>query len=310
MRAPSPTHDRSQPTLVIFAALAGNLGIAVAKLVAFVFTGSSAILTEAVHSLVDTGNQGLMFLGLRRGARPPDETHPFGYGMEVYFWTFVVALMIFALGGAVSIWEGVEKIRHPAEIAKPWINYAVLGVAVLFEAASFTVALREFNRMRRSRGLITAIRRSKDPTVFAVLLEDAAALAGLVIAAVGLSGAVFLHWRWADGAASCVIGLLLVLVAAFLANETRSLLTGEGASARVVAAIHEALRREPDIAAVSAVRSLHVGPSRILVALSVRFADELDREALDRAVDEVSSRIGEVDDRIVEVFLQPDVKPG
>jgi cation diffusion facilitator family transporter len=290
---------------VIFAALAGNLGIAAAKLVAFVFTGSVAMLTEAIHSLVDTGNQGLMFLGLRRGSRPADASHPFGYGMEIYFWTFVVALLIFALGGAVSIWEGVEKILHPAAISRPWISYLVLGVAVAFEGMSFAVALREFNRVRRSEGLITSIRRSKDPTTFAVLLEDSAALTGLVIAALGLSGVVVLGWAWADGAASCAIGVLLVVVAAFLANETRSLLTGESASPRVVAAICEALKREPHVERVSDVRSMHIGPDRILVGLSVRFAPDISRDELGRAVDEISARVHEVDDRIAEVFLRP-----
>ena len=295
--------------LVIYAALAGNLGIAAAKLVAYGFTSSAAMLTEGIHSLVDTGNQGLMLLGQHRGSRPPDETHPFGYGMEVYFWSFVVALMIFALGGAVSIWEGVEKIRHPAEISRPWINYLVLGVAIVFEGTSFTIALREFNRFRLSAGLLTSMRGSKDPTVFAVLLEDSAALAGLVIAALGLTATIWLDWAWADGAASCAIGLLLVLVAMFLANETRSLLTGEGASVRVVGAIRNALEHEPRVARVSSIRSLHVGPSRILVALSVRFAPELSRAELDRAVAELSAHVRAVDDRIAEVFLQPETQP-
>jgi cation diffusion facilitator family transporter len=299
--------------LVIYAALAGNLGIAAAKLVAYGFTASAAMLTEGIHSLVDTGNQGLMLLGQHRGSRPPDDTHPFGYGMEVYFWSFVVALMIFALGGAVSIWEGVEKIRHPAEITRPWINYLVLGVAIVFEGTSLTIALREFNRVRLSASLLTSMRGSKDPTVFAVLLEDSAALAGLVIAALGLTGAVWLHWAWADGVASCLIGLLLVFVAMFLANETRSLLTGEGASVRVVRAIREALAREPRVTSVSSIRSLHVGPNRILVALSVRFAPELSRDELDRAVSELSAHVSAVDERIAEVFLQPETgapKPG
>jgi cation diffusion facilitator family transporter len=294
--------------LVIYAALAGNLGIAAAKLVAYGFTSSAAMLTEGIHSLVDTGNQGLMLLGQHRGSRPPDETHPFGYGMEVYFWSFVVALMIFALGGAVSIWEGLEKIRHPAEITRPWINFLVLGVAIVFEGTSLTIAMREFNRVRLSAGLLTSMRRSKDPTVFAVLLEDSAALAGLVIAALGLTGAVWLHWAWADGVASCAIGLLLIFVAMFLANETRSLLTGEGASVRVVGAIREALEREPRVASISSIRSLHVGPSRILVALSVRFAPELSRDELDRAVAELSAHVSAVDERIAEVFLQPETR--
>lgn len=291
--------------MVIFAALAGNLAIASAKLVAFAFTASSAMLTEAIHSFVDTGNQGLMYLGLRRGDRPADDSHPFGYGMEVYFWTFVVALLIFAVGGAVSIWEGVEKIRAPAEISQPWINFAVIGVAIVFEGTSFTVALREFNRVR-SGGLLASIRRSKDPTVFAVVLEDSAALTGLLVAAAGLAASVWLHLAWADGAASCLIGALLILVAAFLANETRSLLTGEGASARVVRAIRETAARHPHVEQVREIQSLHVGPERILVGLSIEFAPSLSRAELDRAVRETAAQIAKVDGRIFEVFLRPD----
>jgi cation diffusion facilitator family transporter len=300
--AATGTHNSS--TLVIYAALAGNLAIAVTKFVAFALTGSSAMLTEAIHSSVDTGNQGLLLLGLARARKPPSETHPFGYGMEVYFWAFVVALLIFALGGAFSIYEGVLKIRRPEPIERAWINFLVIGLAMLFEGGSFLVAWKEFRVLTRGVPLLRAIRRSKDPSVFAVLLEDGAALAGLAIAALGVAGSAVFGIAWADGAASVAIGVLLVLVAIFLANETRSLLTGESASPRIVEAVREMLAADPRVDVVAEVLSMHLGPQEILLGVTLDFHDHLTAGEIEDAADDFAVRIRTIDPRVTRVFVR------
>jgi cation diffusion facilitator family transporter len=300
--AATGTHNSS--TLVVYAALAGNLAIAATKFVAFALTGSSAMLTEAIHSSVDTGNQGLLLLGLARARKPPSQTHPFGYGMEVYFWAFVVALLIFALGGAFSIYEGVLKIRAPEPIERAWINFLVIGLAMLFEGGSFLVAWREFSVLRRGAPFLRAIRGSKDPSVFAVLLEDGAALAGLAIAALGVAGSAVFGIPWADGAASVAIGVLLVLVAVFLANETRSLLTGESASPRIVEAVREMLAADPRIETVTEVLSMHLGPQEILLGVTLDFHDHLTAGEIEDAADDFATRIRTIDQRITRVFVR------
>jgi cation diffusion facilitator family transporter len=300
--AATGTHNSS--TIVVYAALSGNLAIAATKFVAFALTGSSAMLTEAIHSSVDTGNQGLLLLGLARARKPPSETHPFGYGMEVYFWAFVVALLIFALGGAFSIYEGVLKIRRPEAIARAWINFVVIGLAMLFEGASFWVAWKEFKVIRRGMPFFRAMRRSKDPSIFAVLLEDGAALAGLVIAALGVAGTSLFHIPWADGAASVTIGALLVLVAIFLANETRSLLTGESASPRIVAEVRALLEADPRVDDVAEVLSMHLGPQEILLGVTLDFRDTLTAVDIEAAGDDFAQAIRAIDPRITRVFVR------
>lgn len=298
------TGPRSNAAIVVYAALAGNLAIAVTKLVAFLMTGSSAMLTEAIHSAVDTGNQGLLLLGLRRAAKPPSETHPFGYGMELYFWAFVVALLIFALGGAFSIYEGWRKILQPEPIDRAWINFLVIGLAAVFEGASFLVAWKEFKIARGDTPFLTALKRSKDPSVFAVLLEDGAALLGLVIAGSGVLGASVLHLPWADGAASMAVGGVLVVVAVFLANETRSLLTGEAASPRIVAGVKAVLSADPRIERVAEVLSMHLGPREILLGVTLDFKDHLTARQIEDAADDLAGGVRSVDPRITRVFVR------
>ncbi len=288
---------------VVFAALAGNLAIAATKFVAALLTGSSAMLTEAIHSSVDTGNQGLLLLGLARAGRPPSQTHPFGYGMELYFWSFVVALMVFALGGAVSVYQGVHKILAPEPIDRAWINFAVIGFSVLFEGGSFVVAWREFKTVRGDTPFFRALKSSKDPAIFAVLLEDGAALLGLALAALGVAGSV-LGVAWADGAASVAIGVLLVVVAAFLANETRSLLTGEAAAPRIVENVRKVLAQDPRVESVAEVLSMHLGPREILLGVTLDFQDQLTAGQIEDAADDFAALIRGVDDRITRVFVR------
>ncbi len=298
------TGTKNSSQVVIYAALAGNLAIAVTKFIAFALTGSSAMLTEAIHSTVDTGNQGLLLFGLARARKAPSESHPFGYGMEVYFWSFVVALLIFALGGAFSIYEGLHKIQNPEAIDRAWINFLVLGLAMLFEGGSFLVAWKEFKVLRRGAPFFLSILRSKDPSIFAVLLEDGAALAGLAIAALGVAGSALLGLAWADGAASIAIGVLLVLVAIFLASETRSLLTGESASPRIVAEVKAMLAADPRIESVTEVLSMHLGPQEILLGVTLDFRDDLTAVQIEEAGDDFAMAIRAIDPRITRVFVR------
>jgi cation diffusion facilitator family transporter len=303
----------AESTRVVLAALAGNLAIAAAKLTAFAFTRSSAMLTEAIHSLVDSGNQALLLVGQKRASRPADETHPFGYGMEIYFWAFVVALMIFLVGGAVSIWQGVERLRAPAPIERPWVSLGVIAVSAVFEGSSFAVAYRGYRNLVRGRdvtpgrkaGLLQFLKLSKDPSLFATLLEDGAAVTGLAVAAVGTVAAAWLGLAWADGGASILIGLLLTAIALFLANETRSLIAGEAAAPDVVARARAAVAEDPRVEAVLNVASLHLGPQAILVALTLDFRDGLSGDELHDAAETLTARVQAIDPRIRQVFLRP-----
>ncbi|GBF27957.1 ferrous-iron efflux pump FieF [bacterium MnTg02] len=260
---------------VIYAALAGNSIIAIIKFAAAAFTGSSAMLSEAIHSVVDTGNQGLLLYGLKRASRPPDKKHPFGYGMELYFWSFVVAILIFAVGAGVSVYEGVQKLLHPHPISDPWINYAVLAAAVAFEFTAWWIAYREFNKTRSGANLIHAVRRSKDPTIFTVLFEDTAALMGLVVAGLGIAAASHLGWQWMDGAASIGIGFILAGTAMLLAYETKGLLIGEAAHPELEVGVREIVSGEASVLHVNELRTMHLGPNDILVALSLDFENSL-----------------------------------
>lgn len=301
--------SRSSTTRVVLAAGAANLGIAITKFIAFAFTGSSAMLTEAIHSVVDTGNQGLLLIGQSRGRRPPDESHPFGYGMETYFWSFIVALMIFALGGAAAIWEGIYQLSEPHPIQQAWINFLVLGIAIVMEGLSFRVAWREYRAVARGVGFYAFLHGSKDPNLFAVLLEDGAALLGLLIALAGVSASSLLGWHWADGIASIAIGLLLIAVAIFLANETRSLLAGEAAAPRVVAKVRAVLEADRNVVSATEVLSLHLGPNEILLGITLDFRDDLTGPEIEQAADALSNTIRATDERITRVFLRPGKAP-
>lgn len=263
-------------TKVVLAALACNGGIAIAKFTAAAFTGSSAMLSEAVHSLVDTSNQALLLFGLRRSKRPADAKHPFGYAKELYFWGFIVAILLFSLGAGVSVYEGVEKLQHPHPLQYPEVNYAVLGVAFLLEAGSAWIALGAFNEQRGDLPFLAAVRASKDPSVFIVLLEDLAAMAGLSIAFAGVLAAHLGGIEQADGIASIAIGLVLGLVAAIASIEVKSLLTGEAASEEIQVGLASILGSEIGpgrIQTVNEIRTMQLGPGSVLVAASIDVDD-------------------------------------
>lgn len=264
-------------TTVVAIALACNLGIAVAKFTAAAWSGSSAMLSEAIHSLVDTSNQSLLLVGLKRSQRPADERHPFGYGMELYFWSFIVATVLFSLGAGVAIYEGVDKLLHPHGIEHVNILYAVLGVSMVLEGISTYQAVKEFNSRRNGAPWLGALRSSKDPSLYTVLLEDCAAIAGLTVALAGVIATDQFGIAQADGAASIVIGVILALVAAFMSIETKALLIGEAADPDVLAGLHETISAETGagkpITRINSIKTMHLGPEDILVAASVDFED-------------------------------------
>ena len=290
---------------VIYAALIGNLLVAATKFVAAAITGSSAMLSEAVHSLVDTGNEVLLLHGLRRAARPADQAHPFGHGREVYFWSFVVALSVFALGAGVSVYEGILHIRHPEPIARPVVNYVVLALALVFEGGSWRVAFKEFRSEKGGQSFLEAARRSKDPTTFMVLFEDSAAVLGLLIALAGTLAAQLLDRPALDGVASIAIGILLALVAAFLGRESKGLLIGEPAQSEVTDAICAIVSREPGIERANGLFTVHVGPRQVVAGISVDFRDDLTARQVEDIVATMESRVRQAHPEIVSLMIKP-----
>ncbi len=287
----------------IFAAIAGNLAIAATKLVAAYFTGSSAMLSEGIHSLVDTGNGGLLLLGLRKSKKPADDNHPFGHGKELYFWSLVVAILIFALGGGMSVYEGVTHIRHP-HLSDPTWNYVVLGFAILFEAFSFYFAYKAFRSEMGRQGILQTIRASKDPTTFTVLFEDTAALLGLLVAFVGIFLGHQLNNPYLDGAASIIIGIILGLVAAFLAYESKGLLIGEGVDPEKLASIRSLVSTDEAVDEVKKSLTMHFGPNDVLLALDVRFKKNVKAAEIGAAIDRLEKKIRDQHPEIKHIFIE------
>ncbi|MDB5765122.1 MAG: cation transporter [Herminiimonas sp.] len=289
---------------VIYAALAGNLLIAATKFIAAAFTGSSAMLSEGVHSIVDTGNQGLMLYGMRRAGEPADERFPFGYGKEIYFWSFVVALLIFAAGAGISIYEGIRHIWHPGSIENPLLNYIVIGFALLFEGSSWLIAFKQFKAVKGMRGYIEAVRRGKDPTVFSVLFEDTAALLGLVVALIGIFIGDITGNPYFDGTASIVIGLILAATAYWLAYETKGLLIGESANREVVAGIRALVERHAEVHGINEILTMHMGPDFILVNISLNIAGDIDRASAHAVLADIDRAIKEKYPKVKRVFIE------
>jgi cation diffusion facilitator family transporter len=294
----------------VVAAIIGNLVIAVIKFVAGAITGSSAMISEGIHSVVDTGNGGLLYHGLNRGARPADEHHPFGHGMEVYFWSLIVAVSIFGIGGGMSIYEGITHIRHPAPLQNPVVAYVVLALAALFESISFSVAWRTFRGTRRGRTTIAAIHHGKDPSLFTVLFEDTAALLGLAVAFVGVSLSHLLHAPVYDGAASIVIGCILIVAALWLAYESRSLLVGEAADPELVAEIRRLVLEDPAVTGLGVVLTMHLGPDDVLLNIEVKFTPGLPAEDIHAAVHRIERRISEPYPEVSRIFIEVEALMG
>jgi cation diffusion facilitator family transporter len=290
--------------IVVYAAAAANFGIAVAKFIGAYITGSSAMLSEAIHSLVDTSNQALLLYGLKRGEKPADAKHPFGYGFEVYFWSFIVAMVLFSIGAGVAIYEGIDKIRHPHPIEHPTVIYAILIAAIFMEGGSFWMALKEFNKQTNGRGWWRSIKESKDPVVFTVLLEDTAAMAGLAIALLGVFLSIQLNMPALDGWASVAIGIILAIVAMILAKETKSLLIGEAASDELTDNVRALIAQTPGITGVLEVLTLHMGPSDVLVTAHVDFVDTLTAADVERTIADMRRRVQTAHSDVKRLFIE------
>lgn len=291
---------------VIYAALIGNGLIAITKFVASVITGSSAMLSEGIHSSVDTGNQLLLLLGLKRAKKPADERFPYGHGKEVYFWSFVVAIMIFGVGAGISIYEGIHSVMDPHPIQNPMTNYVVLGLAMIFEAFAWYFAWKEFQKAKGERSYYEAVRKEKDPTTFVVLFEDTAAMLGLIVAFLGIWIGQITGNLLMDGIASIVIGIILAVTAAWLAYETKSLLIGESASKEIVNGISEMAESTDSIRSVNETLTMHVGPNYVLLNLSVDFQNSLDAEHIENAISNLTKMIKEKYPSIKRVFIEAE----
>lgn len=298
----------SSNTLVIYAALAGDLAVAITKFVAAGLTGSSSMLSEGVHSLVDSSTQVVLLYGQHRARRQPDRGHPFGHGREVYFWSFIVSLLIFALGAGVSGYEGIVHIVKPTEIESFRVNYVVLALSFLFDGASWIVAFREFNRARGDRGFLEAARRSKDPTGFMTLFEDSASVIGVAIAALGSLAVQLTGLAWLDGMASVLIAVLLGMTGLFLARESKGLLLGEQADEGLMASILDLTREQPSIDDANGLYTVQMAPDQILAALSLEFEDGLTTQDIERTVERLETSIRARHPDVVALFVKPQTR--
>jgi cation diffusion facilitator family transporter len=292
------TSEKSGSKTVIYAAIASNLGIAAAKFVVAAITGSAAMAAEGIHSAVDTGNEFLLLIGEHTSAKPADAKHPFGYGKTLYFWALIVALSVFSLGGGLSIYHGIDALRHPEPLQEPMWNYVVLGVSALFEGYSWNVSRRELNKLRKpGTSLWQAVRASKDASVFTVFIEDSAALIGLAIAALGIFLGQLFDNPYFDPAASVLIGLLLVGAAFTLARETGNLLVGESMGPDATRRIRGIFENDPDIQTVDKLMSMQLGPDEVLLTAAVQFKRGM-------RIDEVEGAIARLERSVAAVYPQ------
>jgi cation diffusion facilitator family transporter len=294
----------SDSITAVIAAIAGNLLIAATKFVAAFFTGSSAMLTEGIHSVVDSGNGGLMLYGVYKSGKPPDEDHPFGHGRELYFWSLVVALSIFAVGGGVSIYEGISHIMHPAVIEKPVWSYAVLGISFVFEGITWILGWKAFSATRKDKTILQAIHVSKDPTNFTVVLEDSTAILGLLIAFLGTLAGQFLNMPMFDGIASVCIGLLLCIVALFLGYETKGLLIGEAVDKETIHGIRKIAEGEPNVVKALKILTLYFGPHDVLLTLELQYVKNISAVDLRAAIRRIEHNVQKKFPDITRVFYE------
>jgi cation diffusion facilitator family transporter len=290
----------------IYSALIANLLIAITKFIAGVIGRSGSMISEGIHSLVDTANELLLLLGLHRARKEPDKTHPFGYGKELYFWSFIVSIMIFGLGGGLSIYQGILHIREPEPPGDPTMSYIVLGLSIIFEGSSLIIALKEFNATRGDQTWWDAVVKSKDPSTFLVMFEDSAAVAGLFI--VGIC--MFLNHLYnipvLDGVASLLVGLILVAVSAILARESRSLLMGEGISSESRVKITALAERDSAVLKVMHMLSTYQSPDEIILMLIVAFKEDLDTQQINEAIDRIRDCIKQEFSLVRFVLVQPE----
>jgi cation diffusion facilitator family transporter len=290
----------------IYGAIIANTAIAISKFIAAVFTGSSAMFSEGIHSLVDSGNGFLLLIGIRRSKKPADDAHPFGYGKEVFFWSFVVALLIFALGGGFSIHEGIKHLQHPQPLTNVGWNYLVLTLALIFEGIALRVALKEFNKSRGSKPFFRALIDSKDSATVAVVIEDTAALLGLLIAFFAVFLGQLTGWVYFDGIGSVLIGVLLATVSLFFAIECKALLIGEGLLLEDVDKITTILEEEKRVLSFRRPLSLYFGPSQVLVNLDVNFVGDLTSDDIEEIIDSLESRIKAALPAVNRIYIEAE----
>ncbi|MDK2741272.1 MAG: cation transporter [Nitrospira sp.] len=298
--------DLTKKHTAVFAAIAGNLGIAATKFIASAMTGSSAMLAEGIHSLVDTGNGGLLLHGLRMSRKPADEEHPFGHGKELYFWALIVAILIFAVGGGMSFYEGILHILHPNPLGDGTWNYVVLAFAFVFEAISWSVAWKVFRGERNGRGVFQTIQASKDPTTYTVLLEDSVALLGIVIAFLGIFLAGWFENPYFDGSASMAIGVLLAGAAIVLASQCKRLLIGEGVSRDALERIQRMAKSDPAVELTKRPLTMYFGPHEVLLALDVQFRAGISAEEVTAAVDRIEKQIRQHYPDITRIYIEAE----
>ncbi|NVO32623.1 cation diffusion facilitator family transporter [Hymenobacter lapidiphilus] len=294
----------SSSKMVVYGAIGANMAIAVSKFVAAFFTGSAAMMSEGIHSLVDSGNGMLILYGMHRSGRPADARHPFGYSKEIYFWTVIVAVLIFAVGGGMSLYKGYQYIRNPAPLSDPTWNYWVLALAIVFEGVACALAYREFRKTQGDFGFWKALRHSKDPAVFAILLEDMAALVGLLIALAGIYFGHLLNNPYLDGAASMAIGALLVGMAVFMLKEAKGLLIGEGVSEAVLTDLQAIGRQQPGVENLRPPLTMYLGPADVILALDVEFKDQLSAEEVETAIDQMQNTIRAKYPEFQRIFIE------
>lgn len=299
-----PVMAKNESSLVPLIALGANLLIAVAKYGAAFLTGSSSMMSEAVHSTVDTGNEVLLLIGVHRAKRPPDEGHPFGYGMEVYFWSMLMAVMLFGLGAGASFLDGIQQIQKPEAIEEPLISFGVLGISAVAEGTSWVFSLRSLRRSHQGKSIFRAVRRSKNPSVFAVLFEDTAALLGIAAAAVGIGLSLATGDPVWDGAGSILIALLLAAAGLLLARECHGLLVGESALPEVRDDVRRTVESWPGVAAVGELATLQTGPESVLVTMSLDFEDRFTSSDVERAVSDIERRLKSRHEQIKRVFVE------
>ncbi|WP_141829176.1 cation diffusion facilitator family transporter [Herbaspirillum sp. SJZ107] len=299
------TGEKSGSKTVIYAAIASNLGIAAAKFVVAAITGSAAMAAEGIHSAVDTGNEFLLLIGEHTSAKPADAKHPFGYGKTLYFWALIVALSVFSLGGGLSIYHGIEALRHPEPLQDPMWNYVVLGVSALFEGYSWNVSRRELNKVRKpGTSLWQAVHASKDASVFTVFIEDSAALIGLAIAALGIFLGHLFDNPYFDPAASVLIGLLLVGAAFTLARETGGLLVGESIGPEATRRVRAIFDNDPDIQTVSKLMSMQLGPDEVLLTAAVQFKRGMRIDEVEGAIARLEKAVSDVYPQIQHIYFE------
>jgi len=293
-------------TKVVYAAIFGNLAVAITKFIAAIFTGSSAMLTEGIHSVVDTGNGILLLYGTKLSKKPADDMHPFGYGKEVYFWTFLVAILIFGLGGGMSIYEGIIHLNHPSPVQNPSWNYVVLALAFIFESYAWAIAYKEFNRKKSPDSLWARVKRSKDPMTFTVLFEDTAALIGLIIAFFGVFLGEYFENPYFDGASSILIGIVLAVVAVFLAYESRGLLIGEGVDKSTLNDLKSIALADNAVKNASLPLTMFFGPDDLLVNFDIQFKKSLSASEIEESVDRIEKELRRKYPFIKRIYIEAE----